>query len=597
MLKLGMIKWRRLTVPTVILLAAFVAIVPQLIRGNSCGHDFDFHLVSWIDALHSWRQGILYPHWAPSPNYSAGSPRFVFYPPLTWMLGAALGTFLPWTLAPIALTFLLLAATGFATRALARQLLPEGPSTLAGCAAIFSSYALFAAYERSAFAELTGGFWIPLVLLFALRSRNPTKPLFGRAFNGSAVPLAIAIAGAWLSNDPVGVMACYLLAAVALAAALTARSWAPILRAAASTALGLALAAVYVLPAAWEQRWVEIRQAVDDPGLEIQNNFLFARNADPALRLHDLVNRTASIAAVIMIAVALAGLLICWRRGLLAGPNGRHFWIPLALVPFAILFLLLPISLPVWNLLPDLRFLQFPWRWLVALEAPMAAFFAAAVWPSRPRLRFPVSAACVAVFLGATFYASSAYFLACDNESTVAATLSAYRTHTGFEGDDEYQPQGADGTDLASGLPEGCLVDDPLTELGGPQPPDPYMPRVWLPEQHTCLATFPAATPATGPPPEHLRIAGVASQPGFLVLRLVRFPAWRVRVNGRPATNLPQREDGLLAVPVPAGPIDLTVDWTATPDVLAARWLSAFAGLALIGLSIFERKLSPPRLS
>ena len=31
-------------------LAALVAIAPQLIRGNSCGHDFDFHLVSWLDA-------------------------------------------------------------------------------------------------------------------------------------------------------------------------------------------------------------------------------------------------------------------------------------------------------------------------------------------------------------------------------------------------------------------------------------------------------------------------------------------------------------------------------------------------------------------
>ena len=85
------------------------------------------------------------------------------------MLGAALGALLPWTLVPVALIFLLLAGTGLATRALARQALTDGAATLAGCVALFSGYALFTAYERTAFAELAGGFWIPLVLLYALR--------------------------------------------------------------------------------------------------------------------------------------------------------------------------------------------------------------------------------------------------------------------------------------------------------------------------------------------------------------------------------------------------------------------------------------------
>ena len=135
--------------------------------------------------------------------------------------GRSSGIVLPWNLVPLALTFLLLAGTGLATRALARQALDDGPATLAGCAALFSGYALFTAYERSAFAELAGGFWIPLVLLFAMRERNSSGPLVRRAFDGSTVLLALAIAGAWLSNPTVGVMACYLLAAVVLTLALS----------------------------------------------------------------------------------------------------------------------------------------------------------------------------------------------------------------------------------------------------------------------------------------------------------------------------------------------------------------------------------------
>src|SRR6202451_1256543 len=167
---------RRFAGPAFSLLAAFVAIVPQLIRGNSCGHDFNVHLVSWFDCLNAWRHGIPYPHWTPSANYGAGEPRFVFYPPLTWMLGAALGAILPWNLAAIALTFLILAATGLATRALALgafslDVFGDLPATLAGCVSIFSGFTLFTAYERCAFPEFAGGFWLPLIILFVLRVR------------------------------------------------------------------------------------------------------------------------------------------------------------------------------------------------------------------------------------------------------------------------------------------------------------------------------------------------------------------------------------------------------------------------------------------
>jgi hypothetical protein len=204
-------RFSRFAGPTLILLAAAVAVAPLMLRGNSCGHDFDFHLISWLDAQSCWRLGILYPHWTPSANFGAGEPRFVFYPPLTWMLGAALGFVLPWQLLPVALTFLLLAGTGLATRALARQALSGAAATLSGCAAIFSGYALFCAYERSAFGELTGGFWIPLLLLLilsphrqrpvcgdpGLRDRNPGSAVWRRALDGSTAPLALVVAGAW----------------------------------------------------------------------------------------------------------------------------------------------------------------------------------------------------------------------------------------------------------------------------------------------------------------------------------------------------------------------------------------------------------------
>jgi hypothetical protein len=67
-------------------------------------------------------------------------------------------------------------------------------------------------------------------------------------------------------------------------------------------------------------------------------------------------------------------------------------------------------------------------------------------------------------------------------------------------------------------------------------------------------------------------------------------------LNGRQVADMPQRNDGLLTIPVPQGPVEVTVIWTTTPDVLAGRWLSALALLLLTALWLLERKLARPRL-
>lgn len=580
-----------LTGLAVVLAAAALAVAPQLIRGNSCGHDFDVHLASWLDCANAWRHGIIYPQWTSSPNWGAGEPRFVFYPPLTWMVGALLGLVVSWHFAPIVFTFLCLAGTGLATRALALEACEDATATLAGCAAIFSGFALFTAYERSAFPEFTGGIWLPLVVLFALRfPRHPARTgTIRQALDGSATPLALALAACWLSNAPLGVMGSYLLGAVALLASVLKKSWAPALRAAVATALALGLAAFYWIPAAWEQRWVDIRQATDDPGYNFENNWLFAHHSNPLLAVHDTVLQTASLLSVSMIAVALLGFAMAWGRGTVRIEKAdRHWWIPLAAIPCAALFLLFPVSRPVWDLLPKFKFLQYPWRWMEAVEAPMAIFFAAALWPRSRRGRVAVAMVCAAGCIGATAYAATRFFQVCYPEDTVASALADFRTGAGFEGMYEYEPPQADIEQISMGLPDACLVSDAATALGKVDADSGNL--VWAAGQNSCEATFPfSGGRATNP--QHLRVRAQAPHAGFLVLRLLSYPAWRVTVNGNAAISLPRRSDGLMAVPLPAGAVDIRVDWTTTGDVLLGRAVSWLAVLALTSVCLLERKL------
>jgi hypothetical protein len=610
-----------LTGPAIILAAAAIAVGPLCWRGPACGGDFGFHFASWIDAEHSMSAGLLYPHWANSANFGAGEPKFVFYPPITWMAGAVLGMLLPWSFVRLALFILLLAATGMANRALARETLADGPATLAGCAAIFLGYALFSVYKRCDFAELAGGFWIPLLLLFALRRRNPTGNFRQRAFDGSAAPLALIVAGIWLSNGPVGIMASYLLAAVALVSALLEKSLAPVARAAVSTFAGMGLASLYLIPAVWERNWASIIQYALIPRIyQVETNWLFARHADPNLASHDAMLHLVSTVAAVMLAIAFGGGAVAWIRGVV--PGERKWWLPLALIPPAVLFLLFPVSQPVWNVLPELRLLQFPWRWLVVLEAPMAICFASAVWFDRRSLRIPLMAACAAVFVGISLAAPQWWFVDC--RSSIASVQESLREGIGVLGKPEYAPPGIRfplvyplvdpaGNPLVDPvgnllvdprvgpimlvLPSACLLDSlPNASVQGAG-----LAPAWHGDSANCkslgwqelvLTADSSDSESAKYLPEQRWIEGVAEHAGYLILRLRYYPAWGVKVNGIPVTATAERERGLMAVPVPQGNVHVSVDWTTTGDVVAGRWVSVVALLLVTGLCLFERKLS-----
>ena len=230
-----------------------------------------------MEVARAWQTGLVYPHWVQDANYGAGEPRFVFYPPASWMLGGLLGTISSWHAAPTLFVLLALLAGGASMYLLAREWAPVDAATFAACLYVANPYALFVAYERAAFGELLASAWLPLMVLFALRSRGRCAARrVGRCLvvdqfargRGGQLSAGIARAG-----DVDG----------------GAQAW-PALRAAGGMALGLGLAAFYIVPAAFEQRWVQIDRAIT-PGMRVEDSFLFAHTANA---FHDQVLRTAS---------------------------------------------------------------------------------------------------------------------------------------------------------------------------------------------------------------------------------------------------------------------------------------------------------------
>src|SRR5438552_17443819 len=135
------------------MLAAFVVLLPTFFLGIPSGHDFEFHVNSWMEVLSQWKQGIFYPRWAALAHYGFGEARFIFYPPASWMLGAALGSVLPWKLVPGAFIWLSIFVAGISMWKLAREWLSAQPALAAAILFAANPYHLALVYYRSDFAE------------------------------------------------------------------------------------------------------------------------------------------------------------------------------------------------------------------------------------------------------------------------------------------------------------------------------------------------------------------------------------------------------------------------------------------------------------
>ena len=520
---------------------ATLIVLPMLFRGNVSGHDMEFHLASWMDVAQQWHQGVLYPRWTQGANYGFGEPRFIFYPPISWLAGAALGCVLPWRAVPGALIWLTLVLGGLSMWRLARAALPENDAILAAVFFAVNPYTLMVVYFRSDYAELIAVALFPLLVLGVLRiATHDRKAIAG---------VAVVYAAIWLSNAPEAVLASYSAALLLVVLATLKKSLAPVLAGGVALAAGMGLAAYYILPAAYEQRWVDIGQVL---AMELRpvENFLFTHAENPEFVWFNW--RMSMIACLMLGATAIAGGFAARRRRITP-----EVWWTLAALTALIFCLMSRFSLPVWDHLPKLRFVQFPWRWLGPLAVPCSMFLAMSFSGLRKKWLGWIGVwAMLAILLGVMI--STAWWDAQD----VPDLKQAITSGKGYEGTDEYTALGGDRTDLPEGAPRASALNDDGDPMDASDGVRLYV-QGWDPEQ------------------KHIEVE--SRVPLRLAPKLEYFPAWHVDVDGHPATAVPAEDTAQLLVPLPPGTHRVDIRMAHTWDRTIGALISQFTAAGMLG--------------
>jgi uncharacterized membrane protein len=516
----------------------------MLFLGNAWGYDFDFHTSLWMNAAQQFHQGILLPRWAAGVNAGFGEPSLIFYPPLPWIAGGLLGLIVPWKFTACAFVFLTLALAGGAMWKLARIWLEPRDALVASLLYALNPYMLVNVYKRSDYAELVADALFPLLLWAASRIAEDGRKMIP--------PLVVIFAAIWLADLPEAMVASYSLALVLALSSVLHRSPRPALLGSFAIVAAFACLAFFLLPAMWERPWVKIGLVLL-PEWMPENNFLFTPSVDPIMALY---TRGISYIGVLLVVTTAAGAALSgqFRR------RQPRIWYLLAALGGAAGFLLFRASWPLWRILPALRYVEFPSRWLTPLAAVDALLAASAIAERGAKRLMRVAAVGGVGALGVAMLFTVRWDLGSHHMNDLVADA---RSGAGFrftEGKDWKLPLDSH----PSRVPDFAPLVTPAGDAQGVR----IDVQQWTPERKV--------------------FSVVSPRPALLKIKLFNYPAWRAKLNGREAPLRTDPDTGQILLPVGPGATQAEIAFTRTWDRTLGMVVSivSILALALLGLKL-----------
>ena len=530
-----------------IMLTATLAVTPMMLFGTPLGHDLDFQMPGWMEAADQLRQGIMFHRWSAATNHGFGEPFFIFYPPLSRMMGATLGLVLPWRMVPGVYVWMVLILAGAVMWKCAQELLHPPGALVAALLYATNPYIMLTVYKRCAYAELLAIALFPALVWGGIRMEKNTRQ--------AVLPLSLVFATLWITDLPGAVVATYTLAGLLMLGSLVHRSFRPILYGGVAMLAGFGASAFFLLPAAWERRWINVGQAIKFQWMP-EHNFLFSHGNIPQ---YATFNRGLSFFALMVIAVT-AGAAVLARQLQRDKPQDWRLLVGLAT---ASTFMMLPPSLVLYRTLPELRFIQFPWRWLTPLCVTAALLTASAMAEARRKWMPQAIAALAVACIGAAIIYSSWW----DRDHHLDELNAVMHSDAGFRSIASWDlPLGSQPSQFDEPAPLVAVTNSDDDKRA----PAQIAVEQWAAERKVFTVD--------------------SSRPLLLKLKLLNYPAWQANLNGKIVPVQTDVGTGQMLVAAPAAFSRIEINFGRTWDRTLGIVLSLVTIFATFPLLLWLRR-------
>jgi hypothetical protein len=356
----------------------YLIFAPDALPNNHEGHNYVYRLVEFRDLLAA---GYWSPQWATHFRSGLGSPYFGYYQPGFFYLASLV----PWWVDPTrALGWTAAAAIVFgflSAFAFIRSRFGPWAAFLGATAFVVAPYVRTEIITRGDLSELTGMMLVPFVLHRFLDAVEDGR---GRDLVG----LAAGFGAATTVHPAVGLLLGLALGVFLVVLGAIRRQWSRAVLVAGALGVGVALAGFFVLPVAFETRYVSFDAAFEglwDYRLHFAD--VLQLLLDPTVQRPFRVSPGRLSELLVLCNV----VLYATRRREWTLAQRRFFGFTLLVSGF-MLFLMTPASRPLWDHMVVLQKIQFPGRALAVLTPAMALAIGAVGGDPRPSRRHVVPA-------------------------------------------------------------------------------------------------------------------------------------------------------------------------------------------------------------